>query len=101
MTMDWYYEQKEKAKPITSEMLEALKNKNFHSGRPINVGDTIFFGMLQEPPELEPLNYAFSEAPMERNAQESIPELKITLITFHYDEINRLYKSIDNRGIIN
>lgn len=64
--MDWYYEQLETAHPVTEENLKEMAEKEFSSGRPIAVGDIIFYGYCQS-----------------------------ALITFHKDEINQKYKVRD------
>jgi hypothetical protein len=69
--MDWYYEQMEMTRPVTDKGLREMKNKTFASGRPINVGDIIFYGRLLK-------NGAFS------------------LITFHKDELHVVYETIDS-----
>jgi hypothetical protein len=79
--MDWYYEQMETARPITEEVLAQLKNKCFNSGRPINVGDVIFTGLLLS---------TETESPTAE-----LTELNIKLIFFHKDEINKIYKTLD------
>ncbi len=65
--MDWYYEQLETARPVTEESLNEMARKEFSSGRPIAVGDIIFYGYYQS-----------------------------ILITFHKDEINQKYKIDDS-----
>ena len=69
--MDWYYEQLETARPVTDKGLYEMKTKSFTSGRPINVGDIIFYGRLLK-------DGAFS------------------LITFHKDELHVVYQTFDN-----
>ena len=96
--MDWYYDQKENAKPITEEILAKLKIKNYSSGRPINVGDIVLYGLLVEDDDkpVELANYAtFTNLP-EGAVNPPTTQLKLTLLTFHIDELNKLYKSLDN-----
>jgi hypothetical protein len=68
MMMDWYYAQLEETTPLTFEKLDDLNLKHYDSGRPYQVGDIILYGLKQT----------------------DVNEL--TLITFHIDEINTLYK---------
>lgn len=70
MSMDWYYEQLHNTKPITWETIDELKDKNYHSGTPIKVGETVLQGLLQENNELK-------------------------TITFSLRELNRIYKIVD------
>jgi hypothetical protein len=96
MMMDWYYEQKEKALPVTAETLAQLKNKKFTSGREIHIGDYVFFGLLEEPAR-NPVDLdqqpTFTGEGVVTELQ--IPQRQLTMITFHFDEINVLYKSQD------
>lgn len=59
-------------KILTYEILSALKEKNYASGRGKQIGDTVLFGMLKE------------------KSEEG--ELNLRLITFHEDEIGTLYE---------
>jgi hypothetical protein len=69
--MDWFYEQMETIRPVTDKDLYKMKNKSFTSGKSINVGDLIFYGRL-------------------------LKDGKISLITFHMDELHTIYQIIDN-----
>jgi hypothetical protein len=59
-------------KMVSYEILTALQNKNYFSGRAKQIGDTILFGMLKREDE---------------NGQ-----LNLSLITFHEEEIGTLYE---------
>jgi hypothetical protein len=59
-------------KMVSYEILTALQNKNYFSGRAKQIGDTILFGMLKQEDE---------------NGQ-----LNLSLITFHEEEIGTLYE---------
>lgn len=66
---------------ITLDDLETFKNKNYASGRPIQVGDKLLLGLI-------------NDGLKDENSKK--PELKIKLITFHIEELGVLYK-IDER----
>jgi hypothetical protein len=59
-------------KIVSLELLTELQNKNYYSGRKKEVGDTILFGMFRS-----------------ENEQ---GEMKMTLITFHEEELDTLYE---------
>lgn len=59
-------------KILTYEILSALKEKNYASGRGKEIGDTVLFGMLKE--------------------QSEQGESSLRIITFHEDEIGTLYE---------
>jgi hypothetical protein len=59
-------------KMISYEILSQLKDKNYFSGKPKQIGDTVLFGMIEQ---------------MEENG-ESFSKL----ITLHEDEIGVLYE---------
>ena len=59
-------------KIVSLELLTELQNKNYFSGRIKKVGDTILFGMFR---------YEAEDG-----------ELKISLITFHEDELGTIYE---------
>jgi hypothetical protein len=63
-------------KILTYEILSALKEKSYASGRAKQIGDTVLFGMLKEESE--------------------DGELKLRLITFHEEELNTLYEEDTN-----
>lgn len=59
-------------KTLSYEILSQLKNKNYFSGKPKQIGDTVLFGMLKEVSE---------------NG-----DTTLSLITFHEEEIGELYE---------
>lgn len=73
--MDWFYEQSAHMHPVTEEELRVMSIKKYDSGRDIHVGDMIFHGMLVEVID---------------------GEKQYTMIKFHQDEINTIYKTVDN-----
>lgn len=58
-------------KMLSYEILSQLKDKNYASGRPKQVGETVLFGMIKE--------------------EDSDGETFLKLITFHEEEVGTLY----------
>lgn len=69
--MDWYYEQLEHTHPVTWEEIGNFKSKYYDSGREIMVGDTILIGVMK------------------------ISAAVVTMVKFHKDELNTVYKVVD------
>jgi hypothetical protein len=59
-------------KMVSYEILTALQNKNYFSGRAKQIGDTILFGML--------------------NQEDDNGQMTFSLITFHEEEVGVLYE---------
>ena len=74
--MEWYYEQMENASPITQQDLDARQIKHFTSGKPIEVGDIVFYGFLQ-------------------TVNEATEEVTMEFITFQKNEIGTKYKNLN------
>jgi hypothetical protein len=63
-------------KILTYEILSALKEKSYASGRAKQIGDTVLFGMLKE--------------------ESDEGELNLRLVTFHEEELGTLYEEDTN-----
>jgi hypothetical protein len=59
-------------KMVSYEILTALQNKNYFSGRAKQIGDTILFGMLKQ--------------------EDDNGQMTFSLITFHEEEVGVLYE---------
>jgi len=57
--------------PVDKDNIEKIKTKSFSSGREVKIGDIILYGMVRE-------------------------EEKITLTSFHKDEIDTLYEVLES-----
>ena len=69
--MDWYYEQLEHTHPVTWEEIGDIKVKHYDSGREIRVGDIVLIGLMRT------------------------SATTVSMVKFHKDELNTLYKVID------
>jgi hypothetical protein len=63
--------------PLTQEVLDKFSNKEYTSGRKMEVGDQILYGIL------------FTE-------NVKITDLNINFVSFHIDELNVIYELNDN-----
>lgn len=77
--MDWLYEQMEATTPVTNKNLSEMKIKTFASGRSIQIGDFVFYGLRLD----------------DNNEADAV---QLEMITFHKDEINKKY-TIVNKSI--
>jgi hypothetical protein len=68
---EFYTAQIERNQRVTEESLTTFKNKHYHSGREIKVGDLVLFALVQE--------------------KDSGNEITMTLIALHEDEIDNYH----------
>ena len=78
--------------PLTQERIDGLMNKNYTSGRKIEVGDKMLFALLKENTDHIELNPIFSSPETEIEPSPPMTNLEIKLISFHVDEIGVLYE---------
>lgn len=64
-------------KMLSYEILSQLKDKNYYSGKPKQIGETVLFGMIKE--------------------QDDDGEEFLKLITFHEEEVDTLYGEDDEQ----
>ena len=78
--------------PLTQERIDGLMNKNYTSGRKIEIGDKMLFALLKENTDHIEVNPMFSSPEAEIEQPPPMANLEIKLISFHTDEIGVLYE---------
>ena len=79
---------------VTEEIFKKIKTKEYHSGRKVKIGDRMLFAFLNDDVNIEPVEYL--DEPLSKDIE--TPEIKITLIIIHEDEIDN-YVLNENRKI--
>jgi len=83
--LDCFKPQIEKNEVVTKEIYSKLKNKEYHNGRKVKIGDKMLYALLVDRVKYNPIDYTQSP-PLKK--EEPSQSITMTLVVIHEDDIN-------------